>query len=421
MRPSFWPRGASPIRRPEPSIARLLRSRLTWVVARVLLVTLASYGVPFDFARPRTAGATTAPDRPASPPATASAAGRTLYVNSNPALVCHGKTPCFTSIQAAIDAVRAGERIEIQPGEHVEQLRIFEKNFSDAASEADRIVIEAEPGAPPASVMLRGRRDRCEGGFAVDFSRSRYVTLRGLAISGAGVRGIGLRGGSRQNRAIHLERNRLSRGGPRECNGGIDVGRGNPDTVIAHNLIYGNGQDGIIFRDGRGGPYYVIGNTIVGNAWNGVQMTRLAVVELIGSLILGNGHARGAASNRVGVRRLRRAPQTSDQVRLAGNVICGNRGGELFGELLDAEDVGNRTLTGSEGPGLIASPCCGEEVLHFLARAGADGVLDTADDDFRLAPTLPAIDASIDPRSLGYPVSSAVLESDFLRPGGTPA
>lgn len=114
-------------------------------------------------------------------------------------------------------------------------------------------------------MILRGRRDRCEGGFAVDFSRSRYVTLRGLAISGAGVRGIGLRGGSRQNRAIHLERNRLSRGGPRECNGGIDVGRGYPDTVIAHNLIYGNGQNGIIFRDGRGGPYYVIGNTIVGS------------------------------------------------------------------------------------------------------------------------------------------------------------
>src|SRR5690606_13470718 len=99
-------------------------------------------------------------------------------------------------------------------------LEIQRKNASARATEADRIVIEADPSAPPGSVLLRGRDARCEGGYAVEFARSKYVTLRGLTIVGAGVRGIGLRGGSLENTGIHLERNRIGRGGPRECNGG---------------------------------------------------------------------------------------------------------------------------------------------------------------------------------------------------------
>ena len=117
------------------------------------------------------------------------------------------------------------------------------------------------------------------------------MTIRGLSVVGGGVRGIGLRGGSLENTGIHLERNRIGRGGPRECNGGIDVGRGNPQTVIANNLIYGNGRNGIRFRDGRGGSYSVVGNTIAHNAWSGIQITHAAAVDLVNNVIVANGTA----------------------------------------------------------------------------------------------------------------------------------
>lgn len=412
-----------PSRRPLTSLTRLSRSPLTILVARVLVLTLLSWSLPFDAALPRGASAsvqvvTTAAS--AAPVAAPRAAGDTLYVNANAAAACNGKTPCFTSIQRAIDAVGPGERIEIQAGTYAEKLRIQRKNDRASATEADRIVIEADPQAAPGSVVLAGRNARCEGGYAIDIARSRFVTVRGLTIVGAGVRGIGLRGGARENTDIHLERNRLARGGPRECNGGIDVGRGNPRTVIASNLIYGNGRNGILFRDGRGGSYYVVGNTIVGNAWNGVQITHAAVVELINNVIVGNGTAPGAKQARVGVRRLRTNPSPAQSVRLLGNLICGNVGGELYGPLLDATDDGNLTPTGSEGAGVAASASCGVLTALFADADGADDVPYTGDDDFRHADGSPAIDAGVDPRALGYPPSKAIFEADFDAPGARP-
>jgi len=274
-------------------------------------------------------------------------------------------------------------------------------------------VIEADPAAAPGSVLLRGRDARCEGGYAVEFARSKYVTLRGLTIVGAGVRGIGLRGGSLENTGIHLERNRIGRGGPRECNGGIDVGRGNPQAVIANNLIHGTGRNGIRFRDGRGGSYYVVGNTIVRNAWSGIQIAHAAVVDLVNNVVVGNGTAPGAAPTRVGVRRLKTSPSPASQVRLRGNLVCGNAGGELEGPLLDASDAANLTPTGLEGPGVAASATCGDLAALFRDADGADDEAETAADDFRLAAQSPAIDAGVDPRLLGVPAANAVVEADF--------
>jgi len=399
-------------KRPLLTIVRIKRHGAFVLVARVLVLTVLAAGMPAGYV-PLAAARGAPADR-------AQAATATLYVNVAPGSSCGGLSPCFTRIQAAIDAAGPGTRIEIQAGEYIEQLRIQRKNATAGASEADRIVIEADPAAPVGSVILRGREARCEGGYAIDFDRSRYVTVRGLSIVAAGVRGIGLRGGSRANRGIHLERNRLARGGPRECNGGIDVGRGNPETVIANNLIYGNGKSGIRFRDGRGGSYYVIGNTIVRNAWSGVQIAHAAVIELVDNLIAFNGLAPGAAEGRVGVRRRRSSPSAPQDVRLLGNVVCGNRGGELAGPILEATDGGNLTPTGGEGPGVAASASCGLSAALFVDVAGVDGLLDTEDDDFTLAAGSPAIDAGRDPRGRSYPVADEVVEADFNGPAARP-
>jgi hypothetical protein len=168
-----------PARRPPLFLQRLARTPAFRGLARLLAFLLVAEAFPFDAVR--RAQAQAAPD--------------VLWVDDLGG--CDGQTPCFSTIQAAINAVRPGQIVRVRPGEYLEQLRIRQKNSSRVASEEDRIVVEADPAAPVGSVILRGHRERCEGGYAVDFDRSQYVTLRGLTISGAGIRGIVLRGAAR--------------------------------------------------------------------------------------------------------------------------------------------------------------------------------------------------------------------------------
>ncbi|HZR79606.1 MAG TPA: FG-GAP-like repeat-containing protein [Candidatus Binatia bacterium] len=376
---------------------RLSRTALFRAVGRALVFVLLAQGAPFD-------------------------AIRSAHAQPGPAVLwvdgqgdCGGRTPCFATIQSAIDAVRARETVRILAGDYVEQLRVRSKNASAFAGEDDRIVIEADPDAPVGSVVLRGARARCEGGYAVDFDRSRYVTLRGLTIAGAGIRGIGLRGGSRQNRGIHLERLRLFRGATSECSGGIDVGRGNPDTVIANSLIYGNGRNGIRFRDGTGGSYLVHGNTIARNGWNGIYVTKAAKARIWNNVVAFNGAAPDRLGGRYGIRRQRIHDPEPEKVELRGNLVCGNRLGEISGPVLDAvSDAGNRTPTGAEGPGVTASPRCADLAALFVDADGEDDVANDGDDDFRLATGSPAIDAGIEPRTRGTGLPAELFEADYF-------
>src|SRR5712692_9803717 len=74
--------------------------------------------------------------------------GRTLYVNrTDPG--CGGHSPCFTTIQAAVNAALARDTIQIQAGTYPEKVAISGKNNSASASESDRITIEADPSALP--------------------------------------------------------------------------------------------------------------------------------------------------------------------------------------------------------------------------------------------------------------------------------
>lgn len=392
----------------RPSSARaplqgITRTRTFRAIARALVVFLLVQSIPTDGLR-------------VGRPARAHAADVVLWVDAQGG--CGGELPCHRTIQSAIDAVQAGQTVRVLPGEYVEQLIVKRKNVA-SRGEVDRIVIEADPRAPVGSVVLRGAKDRCEGGHAVDFDRSRDVTLRGLAISGAGARGVTLRGGARQNAGIRLERNRIFRGATRECSGGIEVGRGNPDTLIVNNLIHANGRHGIRFRDGRGGSYLVVGNTIVGNGWSGITITRSARAAIVNNLIAFNGTASGRNSGRHGVWRQRSAAPSPESVALVGNLVCGNRLGEIEGPLLDAGDADNQTPTGSEGQGVVASPDCGSAEALFAALAGPDGARDTADDDFTLAPGSPARDRGRDPRDV-LAAPEAILLADFLAAAARP-
>ena len=148
-----------------------------------------------------------------------------LYVNSSdPA--CNGETPCFGTLQAAVDVAASGDVVRLQAGTYVEQVLVADLNNFSGASEADRIVIEADPEVPVGSVVLDGANDNCTLGHAIAFSRSYFVTLRGLVISGAGGQAIWLKGGANANDSIHIERNRIFGNGSNYCNGGITANRG---------------------------------------------------------------------------------------------------------------------------------------------------------------------------------------------------
>jgi len=333
---------------------------------------------------------------------------------------CGGATPCSTTIQAAITAAQAGDTIRILPGTYVEQLSLSGVN-SAATTEADRIVIEADPAAPVGSVVLTPPTTQCTNGHGVRFQQSKFITLRGLTITGTGGQAISLLGGNNQNQAIHLERLRLVGNGSSECNGGITIARGNPDTLILNSLIYANGRNGVATIDADGGPHWLIGNTIHGNGWSGVRVTRSHVVWLVNNALTGNGTAAGSTGGRVGVSREDSTSPDPAGIHFLANLVCGNRLGELDGPALDATDSGNLTPTGTEGPGVSASPGCDATGSVYQNLAGPDGLVGTGDDDVTPAPGSPLIDRGIDPRTLGLdPAFNALLEADYQGPDARP-
>ncbi len=340
--------------------------------------------------------------------------GRLRYVNRSDT-TCGGQSPCYATIQAAIDASTSGDTIRIQPGTYAEQLTIQKNDFT-SASEDDRIIIESDPGAAPGSVALTGSPGpQCTDNFAIRLKRSKFVTIRDLVITGTGSQAISLMGGNNGNQGIHIIGNRIFNNGSNSCDGGIQIARNNPDSVIVSNLIYGNGRNGINFIDADGGPHYVIGNTIYSNGWNGVNVARNHEITLANNIIFQNGTASGTKGGRFGVQREASTTSQPLGITLYFNLICGNSAGQINGPALDATDSGNLTPLGNEGPGVSASATCNAATSVFANINGMDNLPNTADDDFTLVANSPAIDMGIDPRTLGLNITlNPIFEADFL-------
>ncbi len=333
---------------------------------------------------------------------------------SNSSPTCNGQAPCYATIQAAVDAVLPGEIVRIQTGQYDEAVLIKSKNKTAAATEADRILIEADPAAPTDSVVVGASGAGCTSGTVFQFASSRFVTLRGVTIRNAGPEAIRLLGANHHNTAIHIERNRIFGNGT--CPGGIVIAKGNVKTVLANNLLYGNSHNGVTFAPGQGGPHYVVGNTIHGNGQNGISLDRAQEVWLVNNVITHNGVSLQAATgNGFGVTRTPAEQHAHPQLAvLFNNLLCGNGSGELSGALLDSTDKGNLTPTGQEGSGVSASPGCDDLAKVYTALNGADGQLNTVDDDFTLAANSPAIDQGIDPRTLGLGTDlDSLFTADF--------
>jgi Right handed beta helix region len=335
---------------------------------------------------------------------------------------CDGSFPCFTTIQAAINAASPGAIIRISAGTYRERLTIDDKNNFTGATEASRIIIEANPLLAAGSVIVRPPAASCATGYGVLIRRSRFITIRGLTITGATGAGIILNGGSQQNFAIHVERSRIVANSNSNCAlGGISIALGNPDTLIVNTQIHGNGGNGITFVERSGGPHWLIQNTIHGNSWNGVGMVVGHTILMVNNSITGNGQAPGTVGGRYGVVRPGLPGQAPESARLLNNLICGNRLGEIQGPVLDSSDSNNLTPLGNEGPGVSASSGCDGFGNLYADANGPDNLPHTIDDDFSPSANSPAIDRGMDPRTLGLSfLLNSIFEddyaSDFVRP-----
>ncbi|MGN6730597.1 MAG: PKD domain-containing protein, partial [Candidatus Binatia bacterium] len=344
-----------------------------------------------------------------------------LYVNRTDP-TCAGHSPCFTTIQAAINAAGPGSAIRIQAGTYPEQLSIAGKNNFPSATEIDRIVIEADPSAEPGQVIVRGAPGACTGNYAIRLQQSKFITIRGLTITGTGGQAISLLGGNNQNQDIHIELNRIFGNGSGSCDGGITVARGNPRTLIVNNLLYANGRNALTFIDADGGPHYVINNTIWGNQWNGIDVARNHTITLANNIVNNNGTASGITGGRFGVRRESATTPQPAGIKLLSNVVCGNVQGQISAQVLDSTDSSNFTPLGNEGPGVGALPACEFPANLFGNVNGADSQPNTADDDFSLKANSLAIDVGMDPRTLGFnPSYNPIFEADFVIEGIRPA
>ena len=345
----------------------------------------------------------------------------TLHVNRTDP-TCGGQSPCFTTIQAAINAAGPGNVIQIQGGTYPEKLELNGKNNFQGATEIDRIIIEADPVTQPGQVVLTGAPGACTGNYAIRLQQSKFITIRGLTITGTGGQAISLLGGNNQNQDIHIELNRIFGNGSSSCDGGITVTRGNPGTLIVNNLIHANGRNGISFVDADGGPHYIINNTIYSNQWNGVDVARNHTITLANNIINHNGTASGTTGGRFGVRRESSTTPQPAGIKLLNNLVCGNTQGQISAQVLDSTDASNFTSLGNEGTGVGALPGCELPGNLFANLNGPDNLANTADDDFSLKPNSLAIDVGMDPRTLGFnPSYNPIFEADFVIEGIRPA
>ena len=227
----------------------------------------------------------------------------------------------YTTIQEAVDDLpNSGPRVVVvRAGTYYESVEFWRTN-AQASSEADRIVLMADPLAPAGSVMIvpggtgeeeqeedddddgeedgGGQEDNSQNEHAFKLAQSKYVTIKGFTVTGASRSAILLRGGYNSNTNIIVEGNDVYDNGLQcENCAAVEIKHGNDRTWVVNNLIRHNGRSGLGVGHDDGDDQvsglrtYVINNTFFANGWNGIRISGLEEVYLVNNLVVGNGSA----------------------------------------------------------------------------------------------------------------------------------
>lgn len=279
-----------------------------------------------------------------------------------------------TSIQAAVNALLDPGPCEIlvKDGTYNESVKISGKNAAATAA-SQGVVIRAEH--PQLAIVTPAGLPGAAVRHAFTVEKSKFVTIQGFKVTGATYEGIYIQGGaSSTNQDIVIKENEITRNGTSSSNGGLFIGRENPNTVIEGNRIHHNTRNGLAIEadvDGNttNSPKLILNNEICKNGWSGVSAgpTAKDVITLQDNEIHCNGTAAGTTGGRFGLFRQTTAATKGSGFRqnivLDGNQLCSNRGGDIAfaSQTLGppGNDVDNVTTLGNEDEACLLPGCAG--------------------------------------------------------------
>jgi len=293
----------------------------------------------------------------------------------------------YRTIQAAVnDLPNPGPRtIIVRAGVYNEALSLSAKNTL-ATNDSRRIIIMADTNTAPGSVIVMPP----SGSPGVYLNQSRFIVLQGLMItgvSGKNVPAVELDGDSQDNESIAIIGCLIHHND--SC--GIQVGGANPHTWIMNNLIHDNGTSkktdhGVTIAAGADAMVYMVNNTIVRNAADGVFVNVPRLLYLVNNLIVSNGKNGFECGKGSG---------KPVAITMLGNMFYANAAVDIAqaSKTLDATDSGNRTTTGKEGAGVVG--CTFPNCAHTASLTALFVYPDAAAANFHLATGSPAIDCGV--------------------------
>lgn len=177
----------------------------------------------------------------------------------------------FATIAAALDQARAGDTVEVLPGEYAEQVKLKE-GVTLRSSKPRQAVIHGGPGSTPAiAVTATGLKTGGLEGFRISAAKSVPITT-GLLIADS---------------SINIENNEIA-----SVQAGIEI-RGDSRPVLRANVIHDCGYQGIIV-EATAAPV-IEHNVITGNGRSagqlrpGISVMSEAAPVLTNNIFAGNG------------------------------------------------------------------------------------------------------------------------------------
>jgi pectinesterase len=266
------------------------------------------------------------------------------YVDNNPTRQCGGNTPCYATIQAAVDAANSGETIYVYPGTYSESV-----DLSSMSPQGDLTLVTVNSaGVPtPGTVEVHYEGPEAEIRTATAFDGD--VTIDGFVVysDGSGM-DVELEGAGGADRNLVI-RNVTATG---TGNNGIEA-EADGDVTVTNCTANDNvsaGGSGMIVKD-TGGDVTILDCEASGNGSTGIRVNNVDGAVTVRNCTASGNQARGVWVSSVdGVMTISNctadgntygftASGLSGALNIESCVARGNEVGVWFNELSEADEV----------------------------------------------------------------------------------